>query len=152
MARRGERIRAATIALAALVGAPACGDQAFVSYVGTVTEAPADVPTGASFEDEPPADAAPIAGATVSLCAESKCTATSDETGLWGPIWQSFPLFRRRGVTLTVSADGYEPFTYSARYPATEDPLFAEKLMNVRLRPLAPPAAEAPSATAPEAP
>jgi len=120
--------------VAMLVFAGACSEQAFVSYFGTVTEAPAGEPSSASFGFEPPPDAVPIADASVQLCRTTHCQAVTNAEGAFGPVYDSFPLFSARDVALVVAADGYEPYTYRTRYPTGEDPVYGEALLNVRLR------------------
>jgi len=132
-------------AFALLSATGGCGDQAFVVFVGTLSEAEPGGASRVSFEEEPSEDARPIEGALVSLCEEQRCNATTNEEGFWGPIWHAFPLFSKRTIHLTVRADGYETITFETRYPPKDTPVGGEALLHVRLRPLA----DAPPAAAP---
>lgn len=115
-----------------LLFAGACGEQAFVSYQGSVTEADEQ---GYAFGDREREDRTPIPGATVSLCEEEKCRAVVDDAGNWGPIWQGFGLFGgTHHVDVRVEAPGHRAFTYQTDYPSGNDPFFGEQPLDVKLQ------------------
>ena len=112
--------------------AVACDNQAFAVYNGSVAESD---DAGYTFDPTPnPEQLPPVVGAAVSLCPEGHCKTLSNDSGVWGPVWVGFSLARaNQHVDLSIQAQGYDTFDYSAPYPDTSDPVQGQFYLNVRL-------------------
>jgi hypothetical protein len=120
------------------IGCVACVGEAAVSYKGTVAISDGD--PGYSFDADPnPAALTPIAGASVALCVDCEASqspnrASSDAMGNWGPLSQVFggKVAGDNEIQLSVHAEGFNEFRYTAVYPSSE-PTSGVRFLNVRL-------------------